>query len=282
MPRLSAVRAANAQFAPSYTPTAIFVGGTSGVGKGIAEAFAAHTHGNANILLLGRSRDAAQRILDSFPKPTVPGVRHEFVPCDATLMRNVRAASTAILARFPRVNVLVLSPGVMTLAGRDETTEGLDRKLALHYYARWAFVDALMPALEAAHAAGEDARVMSVLAAGLGGPVDLDDLGLKRAYTLKKAAAASPTYNDLWLQELAIRHPGLSFVHSCPGIVRTSLMSSSPSRILRLAYIPMLPLIYPFSLSVRAAGEYQLFGLLGAPAGLARRGAQGEDIGMTG
>jgi hypothetical protein len=59
-------------------------------------------------------------------------------------------------------------------------------------------------------------------------------------------------------------------------------MSSSPSRILRLAYIAVLPLIYPFSLSVRAAGEHQLFGLLGAPAGLARRGAQGEDIGMTG
>ncbi|KAJ7237385.1 hypothetical protein C8J57DRAFT_1529437 [Mycena rebaudengoi] len=123
------------------------------------------------LLELGRNRAAAERILASFPAPTVPGIRHEFVPSDTTLMRNVRATSAALLARFPPVNMLVLSPGIMTLAVRDDTTEGLDRKLALHYYAP-------------AHAAGEDVRIMSVLVVSHGGPVDLDCLGLTNAYTL--------------------------------------------------------------------------------------------------
>lgn len=54
----------------------------------------------------------------------------------------------------------------MTLKGRDETSEGMDKKLALNYYARWKFVHDLMPLLEKAKAAGEDARVLTVLAAG--------------------------------------------------------------------------------------------------------------------
>ncbi|KAJ6467045.1 hypothetical protein DFH09DRAFT_929905, partial [Mycena vulgaris] len=46
-------------FAPSYIPVAIFVGGKSGIGQGMAEAFARHTKGNAHIVLVGRNRAAA-------------------------------------------------------------------------------------------------------------------------------------------------------------------------------------------------------------------------------
>jgi hypothetical protein len=42
----------------------------------------------------------------------------------------------------------------------------MDKKLALNYYARWKFVYDLMPLLEKAKAQGEEARVLTVLAAG--------------------------------------------------------------------------------------------------------------------
>ncbi|KAJ7079302.1 NAD-P-binding protein [Mycena belliarum] len=280
MPSFSAVRAFNAAFAPAYTPVAIFVGGTSGIGQGMAEAFARHTKGNAHIVLVGRNRAAAEAILATFPKPTAPGVTHEFVACDVTLMKNVRRVAGELRARLPTVNFLVLTPGVMTTNGRNETEEGIDRKLAVHYYGRWRFIRDLLPALEAAHAAGQDAKVMSVLGAGYGGAIDLEDLGLKRTFSLPNAAAAAPTYTDIAVNDFAARYPGLSFLHASPGAVRSGLLKASDSRSLRAANV-LIPLLAPFSYSVEQAGEHQLYALLKAGPGAARTNGRGDDIGLT-
>ena len=96
----------------------------------MAEALGRYTKGNATIIIAGRHRAAADAIIAKLPKPTTPGVFHEFVECDARLMKNMRAATKEILTRHPN---LVMSPGYLTLRGRDETEEGIDRKLALNY-----------------------------------------------------------------------------------------------------------------------------------------------------
>lgn len=203
MPTLSVARAVNAAFSPSYgPPTAIFVGGTSGIGQGMVEAFATHTNGSARIIIVGRNRAAAESIIARFPTPTPPTTApaHEFVQCDVTLMSNVHKVTKELLVRIPKINFLVMSPGIMTMDGRNETAEGIDRKLAVHYYSRWAFTKDLLPAIIRAQEAGEDAKVMTVLAAGKGGEVDIDDLGLKKDFSLSRAALQAPTYNDLMVE----------------------------------------------------------------------------------
>lgn len=156
MTSLQATRAANAAFSPSYLPVALFFGGTSGIGQATAEAFARHTKGNAHIIICGRNRVAAESIIASFPKS--PRGHYEFVECDALLMKNVQATTSELLSRLPRLNFLVGSAGFLTLKGRDETAEGLDKKLALHYYARWKFINDLMPLLRKAKDAGRMRR----------------------------------------------------------------------------------------------------------------------------
>jgi NAD(P)-dependent dehydrogenase (short-subunit alcohol dehydrogenase family) len=284
MPSLAAARALNQSFKPAYIPVAIFVGGTSGIGQGMAEAFARYTKGNAHIIICGRNRVAAEAIIASFPKPTVAAGDgqpiHEFVQCDAMLMKNVKATTTALLGRLPTVNFLILTPGYLTLEGRDETSEGIDKKLALHYYARWKFAHDLMPLLAAAKAQGEDAKVMSVLAAGKGGPIDTDDLGLKKSYTLPNASKAAPTYNDLMVEEFAARNPDLSFTHAFPGLVRTPL-----TKFRHWSLRPLNPLvqaaIYPFSRSQADCAELMLFALLDGKQGAFRRDECGDDIERT-
>ncbi|KAJ6496244.1 NAD(P)-binding protein [Mycena sanguinolenta] len=281
MPSLSTVRAFNAAFSPAYTPVAIFVGGTSGIGQGMAEAFARHTKGNAHIVLVGRNRAAAEAIIQTFPKPTLPGATHEFIECDITLMKNVHRVAGELQARIPKINFLVLSTGVMTTNGRNETEEGIDRKLAVHYYGRWRFIRDLVPAMESAHQAGEDAKVISVMSAGQGGELDLDDLGLKKNFSLTNAASATGTYNDIMVNDFAARYPGLSFLHSYPGFVATPLLKASDSRVLRITYGVLMPILSPFAHSIKSAGEYQLYALLKAKSGAMRTNDTGDDIALT-
>ncbi|KAG6845531.1 hypothetical protein H0H87_007775 [Tephrocybe sp. NHM501043] len=282
MPTLRAVKAANAAFNPSYNPVALFVGGTSGIGQGLAEAFARHTKGNARIVIIGRNRAAADSIIAQFPKPTDSTTyTHEFVQCDVTRMKNIESVTKELLTRIPKINFLVMSPGIMTMKGRDETEEGIDTKLAVHYYARWKFIKNLLPALVKAKEAGEDAKVLSVLAAGMGGEINLDDLGLKKTFSLTNAALQAPTYNDLALQEFSTKYPSLTFVHSYPGTVRTSLMATSDSTFLKVASPIVLKLMYPFSSSYQESGEYMLHSLLGNKEGFFRMGSRGEHLGMN-
>ena len=61
--------------------------------------------------------------------------------------------------------MLVLTQGMATIQGFTPTPEGLDQKLTLHYFSRIAFIEALLPALRNSG----DARVLSVLSAGIHG-----------------------------------------------------------------------------------------------------------------
>ncbi|KAJ7592619.1 hypothetical protein C8J56DRAFT_1161726, partial [Mycena floridula] len=187
-PSLATIRAANAAYTASHIPVGVFVGGTSGIGQGIAEAFARHTKGNARIVIVGRNREAAEKIIAKFPKPSNSEASFEFLECDISVMNNVHATTTELLKRHPKINFLVMTPGYFTTAGFTPTVDGIDRKLAVHYYGRWKFAKELMPLLEAAAQDGEDAKIFS---------------------------------------EIANRHPKITAMHAHPGGVRTNLGASA-------------------------------------------------------
>ncbi|KAJ7592622.1 hypothetical protein C8J56DRAFT_1002807 [Mycena floridula] len=279
MPSLATIRAANAAYTASHIPVGVFVGGTSGIGQGIAEAFARHTKGNARIVIVGRNREAAEKIIAKFPKPPNPEASFEFLECDISVMNNVHATTTELLKRHPKINFLVMTPGYFTAAGFTPTVDGIDRKLAVHYYGRWKFVKELMPSLEAAAQDGEDAKIFSVLDPHNRDDIDLDDLGLKKTYSVARAASQAPIYNDLMVQEIASRHPKITAMHTYPGGVRTNLGASAHTWYIRAAWKAFMPLLYPFTSSVEECGEYLFHGLLNHTGGYWRIGSRGEDLG---
>lgn len=201
-PSLPSLRTSNAELVGNLPgePVAVFVGGTSGIGQGMAETFAQWRNGRAHIVIVGRNETAAKEVISHFPKASEGTWSHEFVKCDATLMKEVKRASEEILARHPKINFLVMSPGYFSSSGRDETEEGIDKKLAVHYYSRWKFTEQLLPALKAAKDQGEEARVLSVFSAGYGGKVNADDFGLKKNYSMSAAALSATTYNDYMVE----------------------------------------------------------------------------------
>lgn len=121
-------------YSPRYVPTAVFVGGTAGIGRSMVETFGERTNGNANIIIIGRNRAAAEKVLARLPKPSNPNVKREFIQCDVSRVKNVHEATQQLLSSHPKINFLVLTAGLMSTKGRNETEEGLDAKLAVHYY----------------------------------------------------------------------------------------------------------------------------------------------------
>jgi NAD(P)-dependent dehydrogenase (short-subunit alcohol dehydrogenase family) len=205
MPSLAAVKAANAQYAPSYIPTAVFVGGNSGIGQAMAEAFAKQTKGRANIVIIARNKVSADKVIAGFPSPPPASetngvvIRHEFIACDASVMKNVHDTTQELLRRLDKINILVTSVGGLAFS-RVDTADGVDASLALRYYARAKFIEELTPLLSKAKAAGEDAKAMTILMAAGGAAVNLDDLDLDKKWSMSLAANASGSYNDVMIK----------------------------------------------------------------------------------
>lgn len=203
MPSLSAASSSNALYSPSYIPVLVVIGGTSGIGQAMVEQFARQTSGRAHIIIMGRNATAAKTILDSLPKSTVEGdpeMRREFVSCDALLMKSMKETAEGLLERLPKINFLVVCSGWASFRGRNETEEGIDKQMACRYYSRWKLIYELLPLLRKARDAGEDAKVMSVLAAGVPGSVNVQDLAMKKSYSGLKAVTTTALYNDYALE----------------------------------------------------------------------------------
>jgi len=172
-------------------------------------------------------------------------------------MKGVKGVATEISSKVEKINYLCMSPGILSFKGKDDTEEGIDRKLALHYYSRFLLANMLIPKLDKAVDKGEEARVLTVLSAGLGRPIDVDDLGLKVNAGLKRKADAAVTYNDLAVEELAKRHPQMAFTHAYPGAVNTPIVGGLPF----YARIPAM-LLLPFATSVADCSDWMIYNLL--------------------
>lgn len=282
MPSLSVAKSANASFSPSYVPVMVITGATSGIGKTITEIFARYLHGRVHIVLVGRNREAAESIIATLPITTSassPEITYEFIPCDVTLMKNVHALAKDLLARLPKVNFLVHSAGVFGFRGRQDTEEGIDIKLASRYYSRWALTNDLLPLLRKAKDLGEPASVLSILAAGKGVEVDVNDLGLKKNYSGLQAMLQSGSYNDLMVAEFAQREPEIAFTHIFPGNVDTPALTPA-NPILRFIVFLLRPLVLLTTTTKETCAEFMLFALLNAEKGMYRRNQTGDDIGM--
>ncbi|KAJ6526673.1 hypothetical protein B0H19DRAFT_1243430 [Mycena capillaripes] len=280
MPITAVAKVSNTAFSLSYLPVAIFVGGTSGVGQGMVEAFARYVEGRAHIIILGRNEHAAAEIIARLPKPNegdASGWKHEFIACDVSLMAHVRAACAEIRTKVERINFLVMTAGYNSMVNIAITSEGLDLHLAMRYYQRYVFIKELLPLVKAAQAFSQAAKVMSVLGAGRGSPkrpIDLENLGNTvkpregRFTVALRSMIISSGYTDAMLAHFASQNPAIAFTHIHPGVVRTSALHVDFDGLLTpLSWI--LNFILPFlGVSQDECAEHMLYALFTNERGL--------------
>ncbi|PKS12598.1 hypothetical protein jhhlp_000806 [Lomentospora prolificans] len=202
---------------------ALVVGGTSGIGYAMACHVAAETSA-ALVTISGRTKPQ-----------NIPHSNIDFRALDATSMRQIKQYTDEfkrmLQSQRQTLDLLVMSQGIMTMAGRTETPEGIDRKMALHYYGKQLLIRELLPAMK------EDARVIIVFDGLTGNPDKLiwDDLGLKTHFSLGNAANHCMVMNDAMIQLYAAQQEregdGSSrrlFVHAWPGGVNSGLWRELP------------------------------------------------------
>jgi len=163
----------------------------------------------------------------------------------------------------------------MTAKGRDETVEGLDKKLSLHYYSRLRFVQNLLPLLNGA--ANSDtkapARLISALGAGLENSINVSDLSLKSNYSLRVCADHAITMTTLSFHHFASQNSKVSFIHTQPGMVSgTNLLRGYPGFLVSMMNVANSTVLRPWVTSVKECGERHVW------AGMAARFTSGQEI----
>ncbi|KAF7719301.1 Uncharacterized protein PECH_004762 [Penicillium ucsense] len=221
MVNLSTVQASNASLPktlfPSDGPVGVFVGATNGIGRASLLAFAKYTQ-QPRLYFIGRSQTAADEVLGQL-KDVNPGGQYEFIKADASLLRNVDQICQSIQAKETRLDILFQSQG--TLDFSSETSEKLPLIMALGYYSKMRFIANLLPLLQRS----STPRVVVVLAGTKEGPVNPNDIPGKKVKPWQ-ARGHLCSMMTLTMERFAQSAPGVSFVHSYPGFVRTSLDQS--------------------------------------------------------
>lgn len=224
MATLASIQAANAQLSLSQK-VAVVVGGTSGIGHGIALRLA---KAGASVTIVGRSERGIVEEMKAI-SPEESQKNHKFVPVNGFLLSSVRGAAGEILASHEKVDYLVQSQGMATFQGfTPSPEEGLDQKLSLHVYSRALFLRELEPLL----AKSDDPRSLSVLSAGVHSPYSSyesdPELSLG-SYGIKNAADAAGFYNDILADKFSEKHPKITCMHAAPGFISTRWGTEMPS-----------------------------------------------------
>jgi len=236
--------------------TALVVGGTSGIGHGIAVSLARAGH---SVTIAGRSAEAGKKIVQEMKEAAPAGTgSFSFEPVDCFDLSSV----ASLASKTSSLDSLVLTQGMATIQGNTPTKDGFDQKMQLHVHSRMLLASMLSPKLALSNDGG---RVLSVLSAGVHGSYNhfSDDPGLEKNYSVKNVADAAGFYNDIYLDSLASLNPLVAYAHAAPGFVSTAWGTEMPTPI-RLLIRPLQRL---FGKDKFVCGDDLVRNLFDLPAG---------------
>jgi len=217
--------------------TVLITGANSGIGKTTAMGLAKL---GAHLVLVCRDEAKAKAaIIDITRKSGSDSI--ELITADLLLQRDARRAAAQFLTTHSRLDVLINNAGT-NFPSYAETEDGIERTMAVNYFAPFLFTNLLLDVLEKTG----HSRVVNVSSVGHSNAhLDLENLTRDRrmgtygigAYSRSKLALVLFTY------ELARRLRGESVTANClhPGAVRTNIWShaGTMSPFMRLASLFM-------------------------------------------
>jgi NAD(P)-dependent dehydrogenase (short-subunit alcohol dehydrogenase family) len=201
---------------------AIVTGATTGIGLWTALGLAER---GARLVITGRD---AGKLADAVTwlKARVPAAEIETERGDFASLNQVRAMGERILAKHPRIGVLVNNAGLMALK-RVVTEDGFESTFQINHLAPFLLTGILLPALKA----GAPSRIVTVSSrASTYARIAFDDLGGARRFGVMAAYGQSKLANIMMTYGLARRLEGTGVTANCvhPGLVASNFGNKGP------------------------------------------------------
>jgi len=219
---------------PMTGTTVLVTGATNGIGKATATGLASL---GARVAVVGRDKNRAESVAREI---IANGGLAEVFVADLSSLADVRHLADEVLARLPRLEVLVNNVGGYWRS-RHVTVDGIEHTFALNHLASFLLTGLLLPRLSA----GGHGRVVTVASnVQAVGRIHFEDLQGVRKYSGGRAYNQSKLANVLFTYELARRTAGTGVTANAlhPGVVRTSFGAEDPATFQRL----VMPFMRPF------------------------------------
>ena len=186
------------------------IGGTNGLGRAIAQQALAR---GAEVTVVGRTlRDT-------------PSSRLTFVKADLSSMRE--AVQLGEVLPVESTDVVLFTIGIFAAKTREQTSEHIERDIAISYLSRFAALQGLTPRLGIGRGQGApSARVFVMAAPGTGITGDPDDLNAERDYRGSKVHINTVAANEALVLAGADRLPGPTYFGLNPGTIKTGIRSN--------------------------------------------------------
>ncbi|MFJ3498476.1 SDR family NAD(P)-dependent oxidoreductase [Streptomyces sp. NPDC086091] len=198
--------------------TIIVTGASSGIGAAAARGFAAR---GATVVVVGRSAERTGAVAQE-----IGG--HAFA-ADYARLDDVRRLADDVLARHPRVDVLVNNAGAF-FAARRLSTDGYELTFQVNHLAPFLLTNLLLERLSAAPLGG---RVVNLTSRDHGrGSIDVDRIHDPQGrYRWRSAYASAKLATVLFTRELSRRAEGTGLTASAlhPGLVATDISRDVPA-----------------------------------------------------
>ena len=154
----------------------LITGATGGIGKAAAIVLAKQGH---TIVIHGRDRQKTQAVCEEI-KTTTGNPNIDLLTGDLFLTTDVRKVAQAFKARYNRLDVLINNAGGIMNKTRENTSEGIEKTIAVNLVAPFLLTELLLDLLKKS----PDGRIVNVSSNShkLNAKPDFDDLQLAQNY----------------------------------------------------------------------------------------------------